>query len=161
MKIIDKVVKRPVAVLMFYLVILFIGVMSARKLPLELIPNVEFPKLFVSASWGRASPEMVEKRITSKIEGVCNTIQGVRKISSTSSEGNSRVTMEFAPKTKMNYAVMELREKLNLLKDELPVNVTTIIQKYVPREFERGVFLSFRVTGNMTLVDLRKFKETE
>lgn len=161
MNVIEKVVKRPVAVLMFYLVILFIGVMSARRLPLELIPNVDFPKLYVNANWGRASPEMVEKRVTSKIEGVCNTIPGVRKISSTSSEGNSIVTMEFNPKTKMNYAVMELREKLNLLKDELPANVTTNIRKYVPREFEKGVFLSFRVTGNMTLVDLRKFAINE
>ena len=49
MKIISKVVHRPVAVLMFFLVILFVGVMSSRRLPLELIPNVEFPRMSVNA----------------------------------------------------------------------------------------------------------------
>ncbi|MFC1726578.1 efflux RND transporter permease subunit [candidate division KSB1 bacterium] len=157
MKIISRVVHRPVAVLMFYLVILFVGVMSSRRLPLELIPNVEFPRMSVNAAWGKTSPEVVEKFVTSKIEGICNTINGVQKITSVSSEGQSSVSMEFSPKVNMDLVSLELREKLNLITDELPFGIRPNISRYVPRDFDEGDFLTFRLTGDMSLIELRKF----
>ena len=109
----NHIIRRPIAVLMIYLVILVTGVVSFLRLPLELMPGVEFPRLSVSTGWRNSTPEAVEAFITSPIEGVCNTITGVRKVSSYSQEGTSTVTAEFIRGTDMDFAALELNEKLS------------------------------------------------
>ena len=158
MNLISIAIRRPTAVAMFVLAVLFTGLASLSRLPLELTPEVSFPKLSVVTYWPDTSPEIVEAFVTSPIEAAANTVSHVRKVSSVSEEGKSTVNVEFARGTDMDFAALELSEKLSLLKDELPYGVQPPkIQKYIPEEFQTGRFLSYHLTGNFTLPAIRRF----
>jgi len=148
---------RPTAVAMLYLAVLFTGLFSLSRLPLELTPEVDFPKLSVVTYWPDSSPEAVEAFITAPIEAVANTITNVRKVDSISEEGESTVNIEFLRGTDMDFAAMELNEKLSVIREELPYGAyPPQIRKYVPKEFQTGDFLRYHFTGNYTLQEIRR-----
>ncbi len=149
---------RPVAMSMIYLIILATGLASLIRLPLELMPGVDFPQLSVQTSWRRASPETMEAFVTAPIEEVCHTVRGVRRVSSTSEEGRSTIIVEFTRDTDMDFAALELNEKLSVVREKLPYGTTPPrIVKYVPKEFETGHFLTYHLSGDMPLSDLRRY----
>jgi HAE1 family hydrophobic/amphiphilic exporter-1 len=156
MKLTQICIHRPVAITMFYGVMLFTGFMAALRLPLELTPDVDFPRLTVNTSWLDSSPEAIEALITAPIEACAATVRNVRKIKSTSEEGNSTVDLEFMRGTNMDFAALELNEKLSTIYDDLPYGASQPqIQKYVPEEFQTGQFLTYHVVGNYTPAHLR------
>jgi HAE1 family hydrophobic/amphiphilic exporter-1 len=149
--------QRPVATAMVYLIILATGLFSLSHLPLELTPEVDFPRLSVLTQWPNSSPEMVELFVTSPIEAVAATVTGVRKVRSTSEEGLSTVEVEFERGTNMDFATFELNEKLAVAREELPYGAfPPQIQKYVPKEFQTDVLLSYRLLGPFDLQTLRR-----
>lgn len=155
---INLAIKRPTAVAMVALAVLFTGIVSFTRLPLDLTPNVSFPKLSVVTLWPDSSPETVEAFVTSPIEAVANTVTNAKKVDSISEEGRSTVNIEFSRGTDMDFAALELSEKLSLLREDLPYGVQPPrIQKYVPKEFQTGRFLSYHLTGNFTLPEIRRF----
>ncbi len=157
MNLISTAVKRPIAVAMFSLAVLLTGLSSVSQLPLEISPDVDFPQLSVNTTWASTSPEIVEAFVTSPIEAVANTVTNVHEVSSISEEGQSNVTVKFARGTDMDFAAMELNEKLSIVRDELPYGVMPPrIRKYVPREFQSGQFFSIRLTGAYSLQELRR-----
>lgn len=142
---------------MVYLAILATGVFSVAHLPLEIAPEVDFPRLSVVTQWPDSSPEMVELFVTSPIEAVAATVNGVRAVSSTSEEGQSTVEIEFERGTKMDIATFELNEKLAIVREELPYGSSPPqIQRYVPSEFRTDVLLSYRLIGPFDLQTLRR-----
>lgn len=158
MKLITQAIKRPTSIAMFVLVVLFTGIASFTRLPLDLTPDVSFPKLSVLTLWPDSSPETIEAFVTSPIEAIANTITHVKNVSSISEEGKSTVNLEFNRGTDMDFAALELREKLSALNDEFPYGVQPPqIQKYVPKEFQTGRFLSYHLTGKMSLPEIRRF----
>jgi HAE1 family hydrophobic/amphiphilic exporter-1 len=151
------IIRRPVAVTMFFIAVLFTGFMSLYRLPLELVPSVDLPQLTVVTSWPDSSPESVEALVTSPVEAAATGVRNVRNIRSTSSEGESQVEIEFLRGTDMDFAALELNEKLSALYENLPVGVyQPKIQTYVPKEFQTGEFLSYHVMGNFTPSHLRQ-----
>jgi len=157
MNLIRFAVNRPIAVTMIYLVILFTGLVSLSQLPLELMPQVDFPRLTVVTYWYDSAPEMVEMWITAPVEAVSNTIRNVRRVESTSREGQSTVEIEFLSGTNMDFAALELNEKLSQVYESLPVGAShPQIQKNVPKEFQTGDFLSYLVVGTYTPSHLRE-----
>ena len=158
MNIIRTSIKRPVAVSMFYFSIFLIGLYFTGKIPIELLPDFEFPRLTVSTSWPQTSPVIVESFVTSPIEAIASTIKGVNKVKSTSTEGLSLVSIEFTRDTNMDFAALELSEKLSLIKENLPSGAfEPQILKYIPEEFRTQGFLIYRLTGALSLQELRKF----
>ncbi|MCI0514815.1 efflux RND transporter permease subunit [candidate division KSB1 bacterium] len=156
MKLTQICIRRPVAISMVYGVVLFTGFMAASRLPLELTPDVDFPRLTVNTSWFDSSPEAMEALVTAPIEAGAATVRNVRKIKSTSEEGSSRVDLEFMRGTNMDFAALELNEKLSTIYEDLPYGASQPqIQKYVPEEFQTGQFLTYHVVGNYTPAHLR------
>lgn len=134
---------------MFFFSVVVVGVVSLFNLPVELTPHIEYPRLSVSASWAGVSPEAVEAHLTSPIEAELSTIMGVKKISSISSEGLSSITIDFHPNTDINFARIEINEKLTSLKKELPVGISSPrISQYIPKDFQdlQG-FLTYSVSS--------------
>ena len=157
MNLIEHAVKRPTAVAMAGLVVLFTGIFSASRLPLALTPDVDFPKLTITTSWYDTSPETVEAFVTSPIEAVANTVTNVHKVSSVSEEGLSKVTVEFTRGTNMNFAAMELNEKLSAIREQLPYGTSPPqIVKYIPEKFQTDEFLTIHLTGTYSLQELRR-----
>lgn len=158
---IQKFLHRPVAISMFYGALVVGGVFAFWRLPLDLAPEVEFPALTINTSWGSTSAETVEMFITSPIEEISNTILGVRKVSSVSGEGKSSVDIEFEQKTDMNFARLELNEKLAALTETLPAGVSPPrIQRYIPKDFQNlQGFLSYSLSGSLSTSILRRYGE--
>jgi len=157
MKLIRLAIQRPVAVSMIFLAIILTGLAALSRLPLELIPDVNYPELSISTSWSDSSPEAVEALITAPIEAIANTVRNVHQVESTSREGASTVRLEFLPETDMDFAALELNEKLSALYDDLPVGAGhPQIKKFVPKELQTGQFLTYFVIGTYTPSHLRE-----
>ncbi|MDZ7261249.1 MAG: efflux RND transporter permease subunit [candidate division KSB1 bacterium] len=113
-------VNRPVAVAMFYLGVVLIGVISLSRLSVDLLPDLSYPKLTIWTSYQDVGPLEVEELVTKPIEEAVGTVPGIRKTSSISREGLSLVTVEFLWGTEMDFATLNVREKLDNLRWILP-----------------------------------------
>jgi HAE1 family hydrophobic/amphiphilic exporter-1 len=156
-------INRPTTIAMMYVAIAAVGIASFLDIPVELLPNVEYPQLSIDTNWPGASPEVVEAFLTAPLESAAQQVQGVRKIVSTSSENNSEIDVEFNRGTDMEFARLELGERIQSIRDELPPDVRPEIQPYVPREFQAGERADMRYTlaGTYTFERLREYAEEE
>ena len=152
-------IRRPVAVTMLYVAIAFLGVAAWRNIPIELLPDVSFPQLTLSFTWPGTSPETVEAFATSPIESAIQQVKGVERVVSTTSEGQASIVVEFAREADMDFARLDLSERLASLEEELPPALSMIrVQPYVPQEFEDQAsrpFLSYTLTGPFLIEALR------
>ena len=156
-------IRRPVAVAMGCLAVALMGASAWRNIPIGLLPDTRLPRLNVRAEWPGASPETVEAFLTSPIEAAVQQVKGVEKVISLSREvqgtGTSGIEVQFSRDTDMDFARLDLSERLSALEEELPPAVRRIlVEPYVPPEFEsrsqRG-FLRYTYTGPYTLEALR------
>ena len=157
-------VHRPIAIAMGYLAVALLGISAWRHLPIELLPDADLPQLNVRASWPGASPETTEAFLTSQLEAAVQQVRGVEKVTSQSSQdegvGQAIIQVEFARETDMDFARLDLSERLAALEKQLPDGVRgPYVEQYVPEEFQsqRTPFLSYTVTGPYTLEALRKY----
>ena len=156
-------IRRPVAVAMGCLAVALMGASAWRNIPIGLLPDTRLPRLTVRAEWPGASPETVEAFLTSPIEATVQQVKGVEKVISLSIErqgtGTASIDVEFSRDTDMDFARLDLSERLSALEEELPPAVRRVlVEPYVPPEFEsraqRG-FLRYTYTGPYTLEALR------
>ncbi len=130
-KIIDVSVRRRVTVAMFTIAVLLFGFVSFTRLKINLLPELSYPTLTIRTEYVGAAPAEVENLITKPIEEVVGIVKNVQKISSISRSGQSDVILEFAWGMDMDYAILEVREKLDAL--ELPLEVKRpIILRFDP-----------------------------
>ncbi|MFZ5968984.1 MAG: efflux RND transporter permease subunit [Bacillota bacterium] len=113
-------VKRPVTVIMFTLIVIILGSVSLSKLPIDLLPQIEVPVAIVSTSYSGVGSQEIEELITRPIEGAVATVGEIKNVSSISSEGSSLVIAEFNFGTDMEFASLEMREKVDMVKGALP-----------------------------------------
>ena len=161
-------IKRPVAVGMLYAALASLGVASWLNIPIELLPDTQLPRLTISATWRGASPETTEAFLTSPLEAAVQQVRGVEKVTSTSEErngsGQATIDVEFGREVDMDFARLELSERLAALEEELPEGASRpLVQQYVPQEFaeESKVFLRYTITGPYTTEALRQHVEDE
>ena len=119
----DTSVKRPVFATMVIMALVVLGVVSYPEIGVDLFPKVDFPIVTISTHLKGASPEVIDVDITDKIEGAVNTINGVKSITSSSTEGDSRVTVEFVLERDIDLAVQDVREKVALIRNKLPQDI--------------------------------------
>jgi len=155
-------IRRPVAVSMAYLAVALLGVAAWRNIPIELLPDTQLPQLHVTAQWRGASPEAMEAFVTAPLEAAVQQVRGVEKVESVSDEqwGQARanLTVQFVRGTDMEFARLDLSERIAALEDELPPEVPAPrIEPYVPEEFrqQQRAFLRYTLTGPYTLEALR------
>ncbi len=120
---IDFSVRRPIAVGMLYCGLALLAWAAWSDLPVDVVPEGEFPEVIISTSWPGASPESIQSLITSPIESVSVTVPGVHKVTSTSQRGTSNVTLQFIESANLDLARFELADRLSLLHDELPPGI--------------------------------------
>ncbi|XCH78700.1 MAG: efflux RND transporter permease subunit [Candidatus Dehalobacter alkaniphilus] len=124
MKVSETSVKRPVTVLMLVFIVIILGFVSFTRIPLDLMPEMELPYAIVSTSYNGAGPQEIETLITQPIEQAVSTAQSVKNISSISSEGSSLVILEFNYGVDMDQVALDLREKIDLIKNYFPDGVS-------------------------------------
>jgi HAE1 family hydrophobic/amphiphilic exporter-1 len=127
----DLSIKRPVVATVMILTLVTLGVFSWRRLPVDMMPDVEIPVLSIITEYPGASPETVEREVSRKIEEAVNPISGVKHVNSISREGLSSVVVEFNLEVKVNDVSQEARAKINAIRRELPEGMKEpVIQKF-------------------------------
>ncbi len=120
MSVADRVVDRPVLISIVFALVAVVGLYTLGDLALDLMPESEMPRLSVSTSYAKASPESVEKSVTAVLESALVNVNGLKKVSSSSSEGSSWITLEFAYGTDLDEATNDIRDKLDRVRNALP-----------------------------------------
>jgi len=147
-------VNRPVTTIMVFLAVVLLGFISWTKLPQELFPPITYPQITVVTAYENAAPEEIESLVTKIIEEATGTVNNVKRISSISKEGLSLVMVEFSWGTNMDFAALNVREKVDLIKERLPrESQEPIVMKYNP--FDLPV-MNLAVTGPVSSLELRE-----
>ncbi len=112
--------KRPVAVAMFFLAVVLLGLISFQRLPIDLLPDIAYPRLVIYTSYPDVAPREVERFVTEIVEQNVSAVPNVERVESVSRDGISLVTLRFAWGTDMDFAVLNVRERLDNIRDQLP-----------------------------------------
>ncbi len=115
-------IMRPVSTIMLMLIIVVLGAISFTRLPIDLYPKMVLPYAMVMVQYPNAAPTEIENLVTKPIEQQVATVESIKNIYSYSMEGNSIVLCEFENGTDMNFASLNMREKVELIADYLPDN---------------------------------------
>ena len=123
MKLSRFTVHRPIFTIMATLIVIIIGGVSLTRLPIDLMPDITYPTLSISADYENASPEEIEELITRPIEEAMSAVPGVEEVSSVSAEGVSQVRVTFAWGTDLDAAANDIRDRLDRVIARLPDDV--------------------------------------
>lgn len=123
MNISELSIKRPVLATVFVLVIILFGIIGYVSLPIREYPNVDNPIITVSVSYPGANAEVIENQITEPLEQNINGIPGIRSLTSRSSQGSCRITVEFELSVDLETAANDVRDKVSRAQRYLPRDV--------------------------------------
>ncbi|MBF0297272.1 MAG: efflux RND transporter permease subunit [Oligoflexia bacterium] len=128
-------IKRPTFVTCIVFLIIALGVLSFKKMPVDLFPDINFPVIMVFTMYPGAGPSEVENLISKKVEEELSSLPGLKKLRSQSMEGMSRVIAEFTLETDIKYAEQQVRDKVSSVRRKIPTDAKDpIIRRMDPSE---------------------------
>ena len=155
MKIVKFSINRPVTVTMFMVAAVVFGYVAFDRLPINLLPDISYPTLTIRTEYAGTAPGEVENLISKPVEEAVGIISGVVRTSSISRPGMSDVVLEFDWKTDMDFASLEVREKLDML--TLPVGAEPpLLLRFDP---SLDPIMRIGLAGDESLIALRIFAE--
>ncbi|MCS7196520.1 MAG: efflux RND transporter permease subunit, partial [Aquificaceae bacterium] len=116
-------IHRPVTSWMFMIAFILLGLYSLRNIPLDRLPDVDFPTVSIVTTYPGANAYVVDVNVTRKIEDQIATISGIETISSTSFAGTSRITITFSLEKDIDVAAQEVRDTVQRVLRRLPEGV--------------------------------------
>jgi HAE1 family hydrophobic/amphiphilic exporter-1 len=157
MKIVDFSTRRPVTVAVFALAGIIFGLVAFRDLAVDLLPDISYPSLTIRTELEGAAPSEIETLLTRPVENAVGVVNGVVSVRSSSRADRSEVTLEFGWGTSMDFAALDVRERLDML--QLPDDaVRPILLRYDP---SLDPVMRIGLTGDEELVRLRLIGERE
>ena len=117
-------VRRPIFTTMVTLIVVTVGVVSLSRLHVDMLPDIEMPRLSIRTGYEGADPEVIERLVTQPIEEIVSTVEGVEEITSVSAEGRSQVRVTFVWGTDIDVAAQDVRSRLEDELNELPEEVS-------------------------------------
>ena len=129
----DLSIKRPVLATVMILALVVLGLFSYRRLSIDAFPDIDFPFLVIQTQYPGASPESVEREVSKPIEEAVNTVQGIKQVQSTSTEGFSMILVQFNLGTKVMDAQADVRAKIDALRQNLPADMDPpVVSRFDP-----------------------------
>ena len=113
-------IQRPVTMFMISAVITLLGLISLTRLPVDLMPEFEQPTLNVRTSYPGVGPLEIEELITRPLEQAVSAVPGIVRVTSSSSEGNSQVQLNFEWGSDLSEAADEVRTRVDRMRGRLP-----------------------------------------
>ncbi len=151
-------IQRPVTMFMLCGVIVLLGAISLLRLPVDLMPEMNFPSITIRVSYPGVGPREMEESITRPIEQAVSAVAGLDQINATSSEGSSTVRLNFTWGTDLNVAADDVRSRLDRVRGRLPEDADPpIIFKF---DSSAQPILYLAVEGDVNAVTLRDLAET-
>ena len=113
-------VRRPILAMVINLLIIIAGIAAIQGIEIRELPDVDRPVVTVRTNYPGATPESIDAQITAIVESAVSRVQGVSGISSNSSYGSSRVSIEFSSNTDLQAAAMDVRDAVAGITNQLP-----------------------------------------
>ncbi len=159
MKLTRFALNRPVTVLMAFAAVVLIGVISWYRLPVELLPSLNYPQMTIMTSYENVAPPEIETLISKPLEEAAGTVQGVTRVTSVSKEGVSLVTLDFDWGVDMSMAALDVREKIDAISDALPRDMETpVIIKFDPTSLP---VMTLGISGQVGMANLTRIASEE
>ncbi len=153
----DTSIKKPVFATMVILGLVLLGVVSYPRIGVDLFPKVDFPIVNISTRLKGANAEIMDIDVTDKVEATINTINGVKTITSSSTEGRSQVVVEFVLERNIDLAVQDVREKISAIRGSLPRDIEEpVIEKVDP---DANPILWLALSGDKTIRELSTYAD--
>ena len=149
--------RRPVATLMAYLILLVVGAVSFVNLPVDLLPKIEFTQLTVRVRYPNVGPQEIEQIITNRIENVVAGLPNLERVHSLSEEGFCRVRLDFTRGTNIDEAANDLRAALDRVRDDLPLEAEP--PEILKLDLDNVEVLGLVATGTRHLEELTRILE--
>ena len=151
----DTSVKRPVFATMVILALVVLGVVSYPSIGVDLLPKVDFPIVTITTTLKGASPDVMDVDIADRIEGAVNTINGIKSITSTSTESATRTVIEFVLERNIDQAVQDVREKVSGIRNLLPADIDE--PKIAKVDPDASPILFLNLSGQRSVRDLSMY----
>ncbi len=152
-------IHRPVATTMSFAMILVVGLVSWRLLPVDLLPRIEQTQLTVRVAYPNVGPEEIEQLITDRIENAVAGLPNLERMVSTSEEGRSQVRLDFSRGTSIDEAANDLRAALDRLRDLLPDEADA--PEILKLDLDRSEVVGLAATSTLPLVELTRLLEDD
>ncbi len=152
-------VHRPVLTTMITLIVIVLGLVSLFRLSIDLMPEITFPTISISAQYGNVGPEEMEELVTRPIEEAVAAVQGVEEINSVSTEGQSSVRVSFGWGTDLDVAANDIRDRLDRVLGRLPEDM----DRPMIRKFDLSAFpvVILGVASDLDPLDLRRIVDDQ
>ena len=131
----DVSIKRPVFATMMMVLLVVLGLVSYRRLAIDEYPNVTYQTVSVNASFRGASPQVMEREVARPIEEAVNTVQGVKEVNSSSSEGSANVRITFHLDADIGTGLQDVQAKVASIRRGLPADMDeVVIRRFDPND---------------------------
>lgn len=155
----QKIMARPILVLIVFALLAIIGLFTLNNLAISLMPDIDSPFINVNCTYKNAGPETVEKSVTRLLEGALVSTSGLKTMTSTSSEGQSSISLEFNYGKDLDVAVNDIRDKLDRVKRNLPDDADT--PAIFKMDADAMPIMRLAVRGNRSADDLKEIAEDD
>ncbi|MDO4553197.1 MAG: efflux RND transporter permease subunit, partial [Bacillota bacterium] len=154
-------VDRPVTTVMAIMIVVLVGLLALTGIPMDLLPDFSLPVAIAYVQYPNAAPQEVESMVTVPLEQALSSVSGLDSISSMTTEGVSIVMVSFAMDTDMDFATLDMREKIAMVEAFLPedasdpmvmkmsMDFTPVIQIYISSDQMDLADLNRRVEDNI------------
>ena len=105
-------IKKPITTMMVALSVMVLGLISLSRLPLEYLPNVDWPAMYITVEYPSSSPEEIDRRITRPLEETLATLPGIKSIGSSSYGTRCYVRVEFGVNTDFDMVAVQVRDRI-------------------------------------------------
>ena len=160
MRLPELCIKRPVMTTLVMSAIVLFGIVAHGFLPIAELPNVDFPTIEVSASLPGASPETVAAAVATPLENQFSQVPGIRKMTSISSLGSSRITLEFELDRNIDAAALDVQTAISVAQRALPDDMpdTPSMRKRNPANF--AIFYLRLSSPSLPVSTINNYAET-
>ena len=159
MSITERSVARPVTTMMVFLIVITLGTIGFRFIPIDLLPPIEYPQLSVVVNYSNVGPEEMELLVTEQIENALAGVANVEQMRSNSAEGRSWVSLSFSQGTNLDEASNDVRAALDRIRRSLPEDADPPrLWKFDPND---APIVRMFARSNRDLADLTRILERE
>lgn len=150
----ELAVKNRATIFFALFAVVVAGTSAYVSLPRESFPDIEIPNILVYTLWPGASPTDVESQITDELERELQGLEGIKQVTSTSTESVSVVNVEFVSGVDLDFALQKVRDRVNLAKSEFPADAEEPILREL--NFSDVPILQVHLSGDVGPVELRR-----
>jgi hydrophobe/amphiphile efflux-1 (HAE1) family protein len=149
-------IRNPIAPLLAFFLLMYVGIQSFYALPITRFPNIDVPVIAISVTQSGAAPAELEVQVTKEIEDAVAGIEGVDDITSTVTDGSSVTSVLFEIEKPTNQALQDVKDAIDRIRSDLPASIEEPVVTKI--DVEGQAIQSFAVSSpNMTLEELSWF----